>query len=60
MPDGRVLAEALFGERPVGNRFKEMSRTPKRTTRSAVVNAGSPTSREAHGDGAAIVAKRSG
>jgi len=60
MPDGCVLAEALFGERPVGNRLKEMSRKPKRTTRSAVVNAGSPKRGDPHGDGTAIVAKRSG
>src|SRR5713226_5717208 len=41
-------------------RFKETNGRPKRTRRSTVVNAGSPKSCEAHGDGAAIVAKRSG
>ena len=41
-------------------RFEETNGRPKRTRRSIVVNAGSPTSCEAHGDGAAIVAKRSG
>src|SRR2546425_5128558 len=39
------------------NGFKGANGRPKHTTRSAVVNAGSPTSREAHGDGVPIVAK---
>ena len=54
------MQKALSGERPPMKRFKETNGGPKRTRRSTVVNAGSPTSREAHGDGAAIVAKRSG
>src|SRR5437763_10921846 len=52
--------KALIGERPPMKRFKETNGRPKRTRRSTVGNAGSPKSCEAHGDGAAIVAKRSG
>jgi hypothetical protein len=55
-----ILAEALFSERPVSNRFKGMSGTPKRTRRSTVVNAGSPTRGDPYGDGAAIVAEYPG
>jgi len=51
---------ALFGERPSMRGLKETNGRPKHTTRLTVVNAGSPTSREAHGDGVPIVVKCSG
>jgi len=60
MPVFQTLAEALFDERPASNRFKGTNGKPKHTKRSTVVNAGSPTSQKAQGDGAAIVAKCSG
>ncbi len=37
---------------------KENKRAPKRTTRFIVVNAGSPTRRESHGDGTLIVVSK--
>ena len=37
--------------------FEGTEGRPKRATRSTVVNAGSPKSREAQGDGAAIVVR---
>ncbi len=39
---------------------KENKRAPKRTTRFIVVNAGSPTRRESHGDGTLIVLRPCG
>lgn len=41
-------------------RLKEANGEPKHTTRSTVVNAGSPTRGDPHGDGVPIVAKCSG
>jgi hypothetical protein len=55
-----VNGNALYGERPPMKGLKETNGGPKHTTRSAGVNAGSPTSREAQGDGVPVVAKRPG
>jgi len=51
------LANALCGERPAMSRLKETNGAPTRTTRLLCVKAGSPTSREAQGDGVPIVLK---
>jgi hypothetical protein len=50
-------AIALSSEQRVMNP-KENKRAPKRTTRFIVVNAGSPTRRESHGDGTLIVVSK--
>jgi hypothetical protein len=48
---------ALSGKRPVVNWFKGTDKKPKRAKRLMCSNTGWPTSREAHGHGATIVAK---
>ena len=52
-----LLAKTLYGERPVVNGLKETNEAPKHTKRLINVKAGSPTSREAYGDGVPIVIK---
>ena len=54
------VGEPLLGEGPAMNGLKEMNGTPKRAERLTSANAGSPTSREAQGDGVAIVLNGSG
>jgi hypothetical protein len=51
------LAKALYGEYPENDRGKGTNGAPKRTRRLMCANAGSPTSREAQGDGTPIVRK---
>ena len=54
------MGNALDGERPVTNWFKEANGQPKRTERLMNVNTGSPKKGDLHGEGAPIVLKRSG
>jgi hypothetical protein len=60
IPENRdVLGEreALSGKRPPMKWLKEANRAPNHTERLTPIKAGSPKSREAQGDGVAIVAK---
>ena len=54
--DGRSLQSSGAQERCPVRAFKETDGTPKsRSTRTAVMNMGSPTGRESYGDGVPVV-----